>query len=51
MHVLRGASWRKDDSDLVEDDIVGVVIKLRGGVAGFRLDNKPRCEEDGPDAL
>ena len=28
------------DSDLVEDDIVGVVIKLREEVAGFRLDNK-----------
>jgi len=28
------------DSDLVEDDIVGVVIKLREEVASFRLDNK-----------
>lgn len=28
------------DSDLVEDDIVGLVIKLREEVAGFRLDNK-----------
>lgn len=35
-----GRKLANDDSDLVEDDIVGVVIKLREEVAGFRLDNK-----------
>lgn len=35
-----GRKLANADSDSVEDDIVGVVIKLREEVAGFRLDNK-----------